>query len=203
MHEGKPYGHLKVGDKVIHADNLARMVGETLDVVEGWLKELSEAGVFDLTTEGVIFSRRMVRDENLRQIRALGGKLGGNPALMDKGKVNHKVIPEDKQKPTPSSSSSSSSSNVEKQPPKRLPVDWVPTEDQISFCKTERPDLNAKVVAETFKDYWTAQPDSKAKKVDWDATWRNWVRSQSAVGSVKAASSNGTLDWFPKRARNA
>ena len=32
MHEGKPYGHLKVGDKVILPDNLARMVGETIEV---------------------------------------------------------------------------------------------------------------------------------------------------------------------------
>jgi len=110
MHEGNPYGHMKVGEKVILAGNLARMVGETLDVVEGWLKELKEAGVYDLTSEGVIFSRRMIRDENLRQIRASGGKLGGNPALKDKSKVNLKVIQEDNQNPTPSSSSSSSSS---------------------------------------------------------------------------------------------
>jgi hypothetical protein len=111
MHEGNPYGHMKVGEKVILAGNLARMVGETLDAVEGWLEELKEAGVYDLTSEGVIFSRRMIRDENLRQIRASGGKLGGNPALKDKSKVNLKVIQEDNQNPTPSSSSSSSSSS--------------------------------------------------------------------------------------------
>ena len=50
----------------------------------------------------------MIRDENLRKIRAEGGKLGGNPKLKDNGKVNHK----DKQKTTPSSSSSSSSSKI-------------------------------------------------------------------------------------------
>lgn len=108
MHEGNPYGHLKVGDKVILADNLARMVGETLEVVEGWLKELKQAGVYDLTSEGVICSRRMIRDENLRKIRAEGGKLGGNPALKVADKVNLKVVNKDKQNPTPSSSSSSS-----------------------------------------------------------------------------------------------
>jgi hypothetical protein len=110
MHEGNPYGHLKVGDKVIHPVNLARMVGETLEVVEGWLKELHHAGVYDIADDGAICSRRMIRDENLRQIRALGGKLGGNPALINGDKVNLKVIQEVKQNPTPSSSSSSSSS---------------------------------------------------------------------------------------------
>jgi hypothetical protein len=110
MHEGSPYGHLKVGDKVILAFNLSRMVGETLEVVEGWLDELSTAGVYETTEEGVIYSKRMIRDENLRQIRAAGGSKGGNPALMDKSKVNL----EDKQKPTPSSSSASTSSKKKK-----------------------------------------------------------------------------------------
>ena len=105
MHEGNPYGHLKVADKVILPPNLARMVGETLEVVEGWLEELRHAGVYDLAEDGSIYSRRMIRDENLRQTRAAGGKLGGNPNLKVKDKVNQEV----KQKPTPSSSSSSSS----------------------------------------------------------------------------------------------
>ena len=118
MHEGNPYGHLKVADKVILPANLARMVGETLEVVEGWLEELRHAGVYDTAEDGSIYSRRMIRDENLRQIRANGGKLGGNPNLKSKGKVNlednHKVNQEVKQKPTPSSSSSSSSSSSTK-----------------------------------------------------------------------------------------
>lgn len=115
MHEGNPYGHLKVGDKVILPENLSRMVGETLEVVNVWLNELKVAGVYDVAEDGSICSRRMIRDENLREIRALGGKKGGNPALISKTKVNlednHEVVKEVKQKPTPSSSSSSSSSN--------------------------------------------------------------------------------------------
>lgn len=109
MHEGSPYGYLKVGEKVILADNLHRMVGETLEVVEGWLHELELAGVFDVDN-GIICSRRMIRDEELRQKRAEGGKLGGNPNLKGGQKVNLKVEQEVKQIPTPSSSSSSSSS---------------------------------------------------------------------------------------------
>jgi hypothetical protein len=110
MHEGSPYGHLKVNHKVIHPVNLASMVGATLSQVEGWLNELQEAGVYDLTNDGVIYSRRMIRDENLRNMRAAAGKLGGNPALTKHDKVNHEVESKVKQNPTPSSSSSSSSS---------------------------------------------------------------------------------------------
>jgi hypothetical protein len=107
MHEGNPYGHLKVGNKVILPANLAGMVGSTLHDVEGWLNELAQSGVFDSLPDGTIFSKRMVRDESLREIRAAGGKLGGNPAL----KVKHKVENEVKQISTPSSSFSSASSS--------------------------------------------------------------------------------------------
>jgi hypothetical protein len=113
MHEGTPYGYLKVNRKVILPGNLAVMVGVNLQDAERLLAELEECGVFERDEEGCIYSKRMVRDESLRNARAQGGKLGGNPALV-KGKVNLKDNPkvenEDKQKPTPSSSSSSSSS---------------------------------------------------------------------------------------------
>jgi hypothetical protein len=62
----------------------------------------------------------------------------------------------------------------------RLPVDFVLPEDWISFCQTERKDLVPAKVFEEFKDYWTALPAGKGTKADWTATWRNWVRRQSA-----------------------
>ena len=115
MHEGNPYGYLKVGNKVILPANLALMVGLNLADVERLLQELEECQVFDRDSNGCIISRRMIRDENLRNTRAAGGKLGGNPNLISKKvktKVNHKVENEDKQILTPSSSSSSSSSST-------------------------------------------------------------------------------------------
>ena len=42
MHEGTPYGYLKVNNKVILPTNLARMVGLTLQEVEGYLEELKD-----------------------------------------------------------------------------------------------------------------------------------------------------------------
>ena len=47
MHEGSPYGYLKVNNKVILPQNLARMVGLTLDEVQGYLHELNDAGVYE------------------------------------------------------------------------------------------------------------------------------------------------------------
>jgi hypothetical protein len=112
MHEGNPYGHLKVANKVILSTNLASMVGATLKDVIDWLEELHEAGVYELDNKGTIYSKRMVRDEILRNKRAEGGKLGGNPALKVNHEDNHEVEIEDKHKTTPSSSSLSSSSST-------------------------------------------------------------------------------------------
>jgi hypothetical protein len=63
----------------------------------------------------------------------------------------------------------------------RLPADWIPSHSEIAFCQTERPDLNPGDVASQFRDYWIAQPGSKGRKLDWSATWRNWVRNQRAT----------------------
>lgn len=60
----------------------------------------------------------------------------------------------------------------------RLSKDWKPTDADIEFCKTKRPDLNLNDVAEQFRDYWISQTGAKATKMDWSATWRNWVRNQ-------------------------
>jgi hypothetical protein len=110
MHQGTEYGYLKVNSKVILNANLARMTGATLQEVEGWLQELSDAGVYSVDADGCIFSRRMIRDEEIRKARAEGGSKGGNPNLTGKNKVNLK----DNLKPTPSSSSTSSSSSSNK-----------------------------------------------------------------------------------------
>lgn len=110
MHEGNPYGYLKVNQKVIHVVNLASMSGLTKDEAQGYLDELYEAGVYSITDDGTIYSRRMVKDEEMRIFKAECGKMGGNPKLskqnmdnqVDKVVVNH----EDNQKQTSSSSSS-------------------------------------------------------------------------------------------------
>lgn len=63
----------------------------------------------------------------------------------------------------------------------RLPKDWTPDDEQIAFCRQERPDLDPHGVASRFRDHWIAQPGVKGRKSDWPATWRNWVRNERAA----------------------
>lgn len=81
MHDGDPYGHLSAGGLAITPDQLARMVGVSLPKTKRWLAELEARKVFSRTAAGIIYSRRMVKDEELRALRQEVGKLGGNPKL--------------------------------------------------------------------------------------------------------------------------
>jgi len=60
----------------------------------------------------------------------------------------------------------------------RLSADFVLAQDWIGFCQQYRPDLNPQKVFDGFKDYWVSKTGSGATKLDWTATWRNWVRNQ-------------------------
>jgi len=62
----------------------------------------------------------------------------------------------------------------------RLSSDFLFTGEWLAFCKQERPELEPVQTFEKFKDYWIAQPGQKGVKLDWFATWRNWVRSTNA-----------------------
>ncbi len=61
---------------------------------------------------------------------------------------------------------------------KRLDKDLELPKDWEDFCKTTRPDLKPLEVFAQFKDYWVSVGGQKGTKLDWTATWRNWVRNQ-------------------------
>jgi uncharacterized protein YdaU (DUF1376 family) len=79
----------------------------------------------------------------------------------------------------------------------RLANDWVLPNEWEYWSNKERPDLNAMQVADQFKDFWCAKPGKDGVKLDWAATWRNWVRNQKTIkpnyadiGRVTVAPSN-------------
>lgn len=116
MHECEPYGHLSVNGKPMRPAQVARLVGVTEKEYQKLLAELTDAGVPSVADDGAIYSRRMVRDEHIRNVRAAAGKKGGNPNLVGnkvKQKDNQAANQSGKQSPTPSSSSSSSKGNSE------------------------------------------------------------------------------------------
>jgi len=61
----------------------------------------------------------------------------------------------------------------------RLSTDFELPDSWTEFCQSERPDLNPRKVFDSFKDYWVAKAGASGVKLDWTATWRNWVRNQN------------------------
>ncbi|MDB5730735.1 MAG: hypothetical protein JWQ03_630, partial [Variovorax sp.] len=135
MHSGEPYGHLTMPNgKPMTPGQLANLCKITPGRCKALLDELVENGVPSIDPEtGAYFSRRMVRDERIRNARANGGKegaehgakgaehgaKGGRPA-QDKG--GKKTPLTQAPKPPPSSSSSSPSSpSVDTSPPSGTP----------------------------------------------------------------------------------
>ena len=62
----------------------------------------------------------------------------------------------------------------------RLSKDLIFPQEWFLFCKQERPDLEPLMTFNKFQDYWISQAGQKGVKLDWFATWRNWVRSTNA-----------------------
>lgn len=103
---------------------------------------------------------------------------------------------EDKEKkePTPSSKAGATGS--------RLPADWKPNLADTEYCKTERPDLLPSKVAQNFYDYWIAIPGAKGRKLDWSATWRGWVRKESAATAGRPTGQQQRLTLDEQNALN-
>ena len=74
----------------------------------------------------------------------------------------------------------------------RLSKDWALPAEWETWCRAARPDLDPRVTAETFRDFWVAKAGKDAAKLDWEATWRNWVRNAKTgfVKPLSAPSSN-------------
>lgn len=60
---------------------------------------------------------------------------------------------------------------------KRLPDGWNPARSDANLAAEEgrSPAWLSNELA-SFRDHWAAQPGQKGVKLDWDATWRNWLR---------------------------
>ncbi len=81
MHEAWPYGHLLLSGKAPTERELAVQVAMTVCEVRRYRRELLDRQIASETDEGVLYSRRMVRDEERRRQNRDNGKLGGNPRL--------------------------------------------------------------------------------------------------------------------------
>jgi len=211
MHEGQPYGYLKVGGKVILIDNLARMVGATLHDAQGWLDELIQFGVCSIDEDGAIFSRRMIRDEEIREKRAAGGFKGGNPTLK---KATDKVNLDPNLKPTPSSSSSLLTTPTQsagagefdsesglKAGFSLVPDDFTPPEHFFGMLSTWGVHCTQEQMGEQLREFVSHYQSERKASADWTAKFRQWLQRAQRMGHFDAKRSGQSGGKSPPAAR--
>ena len=59
----------------------------------------------------------------------------------------------------------------------RIPENWQPSDELRAWSVQEKPGIDIKRVIDSFTDYWRSAAGAKGVKLDWDATWRNWIRN--------------------------
>jgi len=61
----------------------------------------------------------------------------------------------------------------------RIPENFMPDEKMRAWFADEKlaAAIDGRVEHEKFCDYWAGVPGVKGRKLDWAATWRNWMRS--------------------------
>lgn len=127
MHDCEPYGHLALnGRPMTHAQIAGQIGGTTAPEIRRLLGELLENGVARTTEAGLIFSKRMVDDERVRNARAEGGKAGsehgikgaehGSKGGRPKNSTGDKEPPSKPPLEPPPSSSSSSTTSIPNPP---------------------------------------------------------------------------------------
>ena len=90
----------------------------------------------------------------------------------------------------------------------RIPDDYMPSPHVIEDMRAECPKVDLEAEHRKFVDYWRAKAGKDATKLDWDATWRNWIRrakdsnvSQFPARRTASEKSQAWLDTAEEAAR--
>jgi hypothetical protein len=67
----------------------------------------------------------------------------------------------------------------------RIPEDFGLTPERESYALNTLPQVDLGALMEAFRDHWRAKSTADARKADWDATWRTWVRNGLKFGYPK------------------
>lgn len=70
----------------------------------------------------------------------------------------------------------------------RIPDDFTAAPEMVAWARDRVPNVDGRVETEKFINYWQAKTGKDATKLDWEATWRNWMLT---AGERAPTKSNG------------
>ena len=155
---------------------VARRIRMEASIIRDVLNDMfvkHEDGYFHSRCEDVIAAYHAMAEKN----RA-NGRLGGrkkNPTANPMGNDSQPIV-----KATINQELETINKDKKNKRGSRLALDFCFTKEWEQFCEQTRPELSPVKTFDQFKDYWIAQAGQKGVKLDWFATWRNWVRSTNA-----------------------
>lgn len=214
MHRSERYGYLLINGKVPTDRALAIQCGASIDEVSSGIAELEAEGVFSREADGIIFSRRMTRDEEKHRKASNFGKRGVR-AKSKKEKENKNPLKgslEDTHEPTNEDTHQLRGQRPESPPvsPKvkgslgkhSLSDDWDPGDfSEGSQCRAivdgwSRLEFERQL--EKFKAHHGA---AGSKFTDWQRAWATWVlnsvdfdRDRGRRGSAEPRSGSSFAD---------
>lgn len=68
------------------------------------------------------------------------------------------------------------SSSVARSRASRIPEDFAVTPEMVTWARQNVPDVDGRRETERFIDHWHQASGTTARKRDWPAAWRNWMR---------------------------
>ena len=175
---------------------LARIAGVT---IKRWRPIWADLEAFFVVGEGTISHNRITSElqkaKGLHAKRAAAGAKGGaakslktlDPDLANAKARPKQIIPYHKEEVEKEPKGSQKSKHGSRLPKEFLPdLDWA-TDAGLTLSQ-------ATSEAAQFADYWKSASGANAVKLDWNATWRNWVRN-----GVKRQGARGLA--FPKQSK--
>lgn len=187
MHEAEPYGHLLVNGINPTTKQLSAILGDSERELKAMIAELEAAGVFTRTEEGVITSRRMIRDKKKADDDAKNGRGGGNPRV--KGGVNPPVKAKDNR-------------GDKAQRPEATCHDLKPTHGVLSRGLRTAAQSQAAAPSVSPTDWADGIPEwLEFKKTIPPAEWNIWFSNIRPNGSIASLVLNSAFDLEQIEAR--
>jgi hypothetical protein len=205
MHQANPYGHLLVSGLSPTDTQLAALVGCPSDQITPLVGELEAAGVFSRTRSGVIYSRKMTRMQKKAATARNNGRKGGNPSLgkstdilpLDNPEDNPKDKPQNQKLEPEEGKKEEAKASSQKNRGSRLRKDWVLPKAWGEWAIGEGwSESHIRAEADKFRDYWVGKAGRDGTKMDWEATFRNWMRNSKSANSQQKEKSNGWNDTW-------
>ncbi|UNF29480.1 YdaU family protein [Bartonella krasnovii] len=145
--------------------------------------------IYNKKTNTIVLAKKEIGSENLEtndlvQEPIEGDTLQSRPEQIEAGVENQPPIHEQENIPKKAKQAKANRGC-------RIPADFEPDYD---FALTEGlPPERIKVEIAKFRDYWRSKAGANATKIDWQATWRNWVRNSKKYGINDNGGNNGNF----------